>query len=90
MDCSVSVYCDGTGNQTRCGALLRDAPQFRANTIMRTILVASAALVIGSTTAAMAAPFVMGNGSISSIGDEIGSRCDIFTITGNSGTASGY
>ncbi len=57
---------------------------------MRTILVAATALVIGLTNVAMATPFVMGHNSTGSIGDEIGSPYDIFTVAGNGGTATGH
>jgi hypothetical protein len=65
-------------------------PQTRGNHIMRTILAASVALVIGLTNAAMATPFVMGSNSTGSIGDEIGSPYDSFTVTGNNGTATDH
>jgi hypothetical protein len=58
--------------------------------IMRTILMASAALLIGLTNAAMATPFIMDTDSLGSIGDEIHSPYDTFTIAGNSGTAAGH
>jgi hypothetical protein len=69
---------------------MRLMPQTRWNHIMRTILVASAALVIGLTNAAMATPFIMGSNSTGSIGDEIGTPFDVFSITGNNGTAAGH
>ena len=58
---------------------------------MRNILFASvaAAALLGLTSAGMATPFTMGNNSIGSIGDEIGSGLDIFAVNGTSGDASG-
>src|ERR1700748_1283494 len=58
---------------------------------MRNILFASvaAAALLGLTSAGMATPFTMGNNSIGSIGDEIGSGLGIFAVNGTSGDASG-
>jgi PEP-CTERM motif len=58
---------------------------------MRTMLLASTMItaMLGLANVAMADPFLMGSNSIGSLGDEIGSGYDTFTVTGYSGTTEG-
>ncbi len=61
----------------------------RTTPLVSTLLCAALIAPFGLTTAALADPFVTGNGFLSSLGDEIGSGFDTLTVTGGTGTANG-